>query len=237
MFSSRFPSAGGAIDEIIGDGTSTPRLPSGGTIGIGDIADSGLSFITILRALGGDAETNLLSTPSIVTLDNQEAEIIVGQNVPFVTGESTSSSSDTTNPFRTIEREDIGISLKVKPQINEGNAITLEIEQEVSQIEGSTADTVDIVTSKRSIRTTVQLEDAEMLVLGGLIDDTTIDSEQKIPFLGDIPGLGWLFRATRSEKAKRNLLSQNKYNFMRDLQLEGLTLTDDAVGPLLVPYE
>ena len=113
-------------------------------------------------------------------LDNQEAEIIVGQNVPIVTGQSTSASSTTENPFTTVERQDIGISLKVKPQINEGDAITMEIEQEVSSIAASSEGTVDIVTNKRAIKTTVQLEDGELLVLGGLIDDALTESEQKI---------------------------------------------------------
>ena len=137
-------------------------------------------------------------------------------------------------------------------QINEGDAITLEIEQEVSNIAATAANTVDIVTNKRSIRTTVQLEDAEMLVLGGLMDDAFIESEQKVPVLGDIPGIGWLFRTSSTQKTKRNLmvfirstiikdgntariLSQNKYEFMRDLQLKNIE--GNKVGPLLVPYE
>ncbi len=228
-------------------------IPDGLTFGLGSISDSGLSFVTLIRALAGDGETNLLSTPSIVTLDNKEAEIIVGQNVPFVTGESTSSSNDTNNPFRTIEREDIGVSLKVKPQINEGDAITLEIEQEVSAIAASSAGAVDIVTTIRKIHTTVQLEDEQMLVLGGLIDDAFTDSEQKVPFLGDIPGLGVLFRSTTTKKVKRNLMvfiratilkdptkarmmSMNKYNFIRDLQIEE-NLDESVLGPVLVPYE
>jgi len=230
-------------------------IPTGAVLGLGNIADSGLSFLTLIRALSGDGDTNLLSTPSIVTLDNQEAEIIVGQNVPFVTGEfttSTDTGGDTTNPFRTIERQDVGISLKVKPQINEGDAITLEIDQEVSAIAASSRGAVDIVTTKRAINTTVQLEDGEMLVLGGLIDDSYINNEQKIPVLGDIPFLGALFRNKGTTKVKRNLmifiratvikdpakarvLSQNKYNFMRDLQLE--SNIDGALGPQLVPYE
>jgi len=236
------------------DGIAQGLLPDGATIGLGSIDDDGLSIATIIRALSGDAETNLLSTPSIVTLDNQEAEIIVGQNVPFVTGESTSSSSDTTNPFRTIERQDVGVSLKVKPQINEGDAITLEIEQEVSNVASSAASTVDIITNKRSIKTTVQLDDGALLVLGGLIDENVQVAEQKVPILGDIPVLGALFRAKRESKIKQNLmvfirstiikdpakarvLSQNKYNFMRDLQLEGQTTTDEVLGPILLPYE
>ena len=248
VFTTRFAGAGAGIDSVIGG-----VIPDGATLGLGQLEDGGLSFVTLIRALAGDAETNLLSTPSIVTLDNQEAEIIVGQNVPFVTGESTSTGSDTTNPFRTIERQDVGVSLKVTPQINEGNAITMDIEQEVSNVAGTASSAVDIVTNKRSIRTTVQLEDGSMLVLGGLIDENVINSEQKVPLLGDIPVLGALFRSTRLTKVKQNLmvfiratiikdpdkarlLSYNKYNFMRDLQLESNSI-DDVLGPVLVPYE
>jgi general secretion pathway protein D len=248
----RFSGAGFSIESILSDGI----IPDGVTLGLGTIDDDGLSIATIIRALEGDAETNLLSTPSIVTLDNQEAEIIVGQNVPFVTGESTSSSSDTTNPFRTIERQDVGISLKVKPQINEGDAITMQIEQEVSNIASSAASTVDIITNKRSIKTTVQLDDGALLILGGLMDDTVRDSEQKVPILGDIPILGALFRSKKTDTVKRNLmvfvrstiikdpakakmLSINKYNFMRDLQLESAmgSENDGLNGPVLLPYE
>ncbi len=243
----RFP--GEVPIEEVAAGTN---MPNGAILGLGSISDGGLSFVTLIRALAGDGETNLLSTPSIVTLDNQEAEIIVGQNVPFITGQSTSSSSTTNNPFQTIEREDIGISLKVKPQINEGDAITLEIEQEVSSIAASSVGATDIITNKRSIHTTVQLDDTEMLVLGGLIDEAFSESEQKVPFLGDIPGLGALFRSTTTNKVKRNLMvfiratiikdgdkaqimSQNKYNFIRDLQIQNRE--NHPLGPVLVPYE
>jgi len=214
----------------------------------------------LIRALQGDGETNLLSTPSLVTLDNQEAEIIVGQNVPFVTGQSTGASSGTENPFQTIERQDIGITLKVKPQINEGDAISMELYQEVSDIQASSEGAVDIVTTKRAITTTVQLEDGELLVLGGLISDRLIDIKQKVPFLGDLPIIGALFRANSVEKGKQNLmifiratiikdpakaryLSSRKYNYLRDLQLENNS--DDPPGdayggfrgPELVPYD
>ncbi|MEM7563614.1 MAG: type II secretion system secretin GspD [Pseudomonadota bacterium] len=247
IFSSQFASSGTSISSI-----AAGTIPDGATLGLGRIRDSGLSFVTLIRALAGDSQTNLLSTPSIVTLDNQEAEIIVGQNVPFVTGESTSASTDVTNPFRTIERQDIGVSLRVKPQINEGDAITMDIEQEVSNISGSATGAVDIVTNKRSIKTTVQLEDGALLVLGGLIDEQVINSEQKIPVLGDIPILGALFRSSRTTQVKQNLvvfirstiikdpdkaklLSFKKYNFMRDLQLD--SIDEDGLGPVLVPYE
>jgi general secretion pathway protein D len=247
-FSSQFSSSGASFD-----GARNGILPDGGVLGFGNISDNGLSVVALVSALAGDSETNLLATPSIVTLDNQEAEILVGQNVPFVTGETTSSSSDTTNPFRTIERQDIGVSLKVKPQINEGGAITMELEQEVSNISGTATNAVDIVTNKRSIQTTVQLEDGELLVLGGLIDETIVESEQKVPLLGDIPFLGALFRFKRETARKQNLLvfiratiikdpekakklSLDRYNFMRDLQLEDFKY-DPVHGPVLVPYE
>ena len=253
VFSSLFGSELG--DAAVASSTGTPFIPPpGATLGLGNIVDSGVSFVTMIRALSTDNETNLLSTPSIVTLDNEEAEIIVGQNVPFVTGESTSSGSDVSNPFRTIERQDVGISLKVKPQINEGDTITLAIEQEVSTVdETAVAGAVDLTTSKRLIKTNVQLEDGELLVLGGLIEDRVIDIESKVPGLGDIPILGALFRATKKTKIKTNLLvfirstiikdpekarqlSQRKYNFMREEQL--LNFEEGEIGyPVLAPYE
>jgi len=223
--------AGGAAGAV-------GAIADGLTLALGRTGSSSLNFVTLIRALSGDSDANLLSTPSIVTLDNQEAEIIVGQNVPFLTGEfsSTGASSGAVNPFRTIERQDIGISLKVKPQINEGNTITMTIDQEVSNISGSSTGAVDLVTNKRSLKTVVQLEDGELLVLGGLIDEVFIDTEQKVPFLGDIPVIGALFRSKSVSKKKRNLLifikatiikdpakanklSRSKYNFLRDYQL------------------
>lgn len=250
-FSTQFSDVGTTIPGLV---AGTAGIPDGTSLGLGSISDSGLSIATLITAVAGDSDTNLLSTPSLVTLDNQEAEIIVGQNVPFVTGETTSSSTDATNPFRTIERQDIGVSLKVKPQINEGDAITMEIEQEVSNISGTATSAVDIVTNKRSIKTTVQLEDGALLVLGGLIDESVRESEQKVPGLGDIPILGALFRfkTTRNEKKnllvfiratiikdpdRAQLLSYRKYNFMRDLQLRAINGELNRLPPALVPYE
>ena len=249
-FSVQFSSAGATIPSIANGG----GLPDGGVMGLGTIDDDGLSIVALVSALAGDSETNLLATPSLVTIDNQEAEIIVGQNVPFVTGESTTAGADQQNPFRTIERQDIGVSLKVKPQINEGDAITMAIEQEVSNISGTATSAVDIVTNKRSIKTTVQLEDGALLVLGGLIDETVIVSEQKVPGLGDIPVLGALFRYKKSSKVKQNLLvfiratiikdpdkahllSYRKYNFMRELQINAMGGELDQMAPALLPYE
>jgi len=250
-FSSQFSAAGVTIPGLLV--TETPVLSDGALLGFGSISDSGLSIATLISAIAGDSETNLLSTPSLVTLDNQEAEIIVGQNVPFVTGQTTSSSSDVTNPFTTVERQDVGVQLRVKPQINEGDAITMEIEQEVSNVTES-AQAIDIITSKRSIKTTVQLEDGALLVLGGLIDETVRENEQKVPGLGDIPFLGALFRYKSNTRLKQNLLvfiratiikdpniarrlSHRKYNFIRDLQGDSLREGLNQLPPALVPYD
>ncbi len=250
---STFSSFGATIGDVvggIGGDLADAVIPDGGILGLGTISDNGLSIAVLIRALQGDGETNLLSTPSLVTLDNQEAEIIVGQNVPFVTGQSTGASSGTDNPFQTIERQDIGITLRVTPQINEGDAITMELYQEVSDIQASSEGAVDIVTTKRAITTSVQLEDGELLVLGGLISDRLIDIQQKVPLLGDLPLIGPLFRSSSVEKGKQNLmifirstiikdprkaraLSAKKYNYLRELQLENIR--DEVDGPALDP--
>lgn len=259
ILSSQLPGSGSSIGAIatgVAAGNAA-AIPDGLSLALGNVSESSsLNFITLIRALNTDTETNLLSTPSIVTLDNQEASIIVGQNVPFVTGSSTSVGGDgTTNPFQTIERQDVGTTLKVKPQINEGNTITLDIDQEVSTVSQAATSAVDLVTNKRAIKTSVQLEDGELLVLGGLIDDTVIKVEQKIPGLGDIPFLGALFRSNSTRRIKQNLLvfiratiirdpelardlSQRKYDFMRDIQLLNFSEDEDENSkPVLKVYE
>ena len=150
-------------------------------------------------------------------MDNQEAEIVVGQNVPFVTGTQLSAANN--NPFQTIERQDIGISLKVKPQINEGDNIKMEIEQEASDVSStSVTGASDITTNKRSIKTTVLVEDGQTLVLGGLINDQISDSREKVPLLGDIPLLGGIFRYRTSTKSKRNLMVFLHPTILRDVE-------------------
>lgn len=216
----------------------------------------GTEFINmggLVSALASDSDTNILSTPSLVTLDNQEAEIVVGQNVPYITGSySTDSSDSSVNPFQTVEREDVGIKLNIKPQINEGNVIQLDIKQEVSNIE--TFRDEGPLTNTRTISTNVVVEDGKILVLGGLISDDLQESEQKVPVLGDIPLLGHLFRYTRTDQEERNLMvflrpvilqdsamsskiTMDKYDAIRDLQLdragEGVRLRPDARQPLL----
>ncbi|MCP5144786.1 MAG: type II secretion system secretin GspD [Gammaproteobacteria bacterium] len=159
----------------------------------------------LLQALSSDQYTNVLSTPTLVTLDNAEASIVVGQNVPFVTGQYTNNSTTPDNPFQTIERQDVGVILHVKPQINDGNTVTLEIEQEVSSIDRATSG-LGLITNQRNITTTVLVDDGQTVVLGGLISDELREGQQKIPVLGDIPVLGTLFRSTRNDGDKTNLM-------------------------------
>ncbi|MBK6660890.1 MAG: hypothetical protein IPG43_23380 [Proteobacteria bacterium] len=140
-----------------------------------------------------------------MTLDNAEAEIVVGQNVPFVTGSFNNSSTTPDNPFQTIERKDVGILLKVKPQINEGGTVTLELEQEVSSVDSSTRG-ADLITNKRSIKTTVLVDDSDIVVLGGLIQNNLTENDQKVPWVGDIPVLGHLFKNARNDHSKTNLM-------------------------------
>ncbi len=260
---SNFSIAGsGSINSIAaGVVSGAAALGDGLTLGIGDFSSNSINYAAVLGALAGDANTNILSTPSLVTMDNQEAEIVIGQNVPFVTGAFTSTGTggaSATNPFQTIQREDVGLSLKVKPQINEGSAVKLDIAQEVSSIAPSTASAADIITNKRSLKTTVIVDDGEMVVLGGLIDDQVTENEQRVPLLGDIPVLGWLFRYNTVQKVKRNLmvfiqprivrdaalgsrLTYSKYSRLRNLQQnireKGLRLMDNEESSVLPPMQ
>jgi general secretion pathway protein D len=222
--------------------TSLPNL-NGASIGFGKTetnSNGDRSFYgALIQAIKTMSNANLLSTPSIMTIDNQEAKIVVGQNVPFITGQSTNSSSGTSNPFTTIERQDVGITLKVKPHIGEGGTVKLEVEQEVSSVVPSVAgvNSADLITNKRSIQTTILADDGQTIVLGGLIQDDNSQSVNEVPLLSKIPLLGHLFRAKSHSQTKRNLLvflqpiilrdSQNavdlaakQYNQIRILQLE-----------------
>jgi general secretion pathway protein D len=254
-----------AVKAESGDLTtlSTELIPQGLHLGVGDFT-SGNPFGALISALAKDADTNVLSTPTVVTLDNEEAEIIVGQNVPFVTGNyttTTSGGSDSSvgNPFQTIQRDDVGIKLKVKPQINEGNAVKLEISQEVSAVVPSAnASTQGPTTNKRSIKTKVLVENGQVLVLGGLIDDKLDESAQKVPLLGDVPLLGNLFRYRNTSKLKRNLMiflhpvilrdpaqgtlhTSDKYSYIRQQQFAAREKADyllpNVESPVLKPEE
>ena len=172
-------------------------------------------------------------------MDNEQAEISVGQEVPFLTGQftATGAAQGAINPFQTIQRQAIGTSLTITPQINEGTGVKLNIEQKTSSISAGAAGAVDIITNNRTITTSVFVEDGEILVLGGLIDDQLLETEQQVPVLGRIPLLGWLFRSSSTEKVKTNLMvfirptilrdniqarfeTDAKYQYIRDLQLE-----------------
>jgi len=174
-------------------------------VGVARYKASGTSFATILNLIAQDADSNVLSTPSIMTMDNEEASIVVGQEIPITTGETLSGSNS--NPFRSVTRQEIGVKLVVRPQINEGNAVKMYINQEVSSIFGPLGEmSTDLITNKRNIKTTVLVEDGETIVLGGLIHDDVQESVKKVPFLGDIPLLGRLFKTTSITRTKRNLM-------------------------------
>jgi len=245
--------SGGAVDpsSLIGEGI---------TLGVGRISDSGISFASILRALQGDADTNIISTPSIVTTDNEEASLNVGQEVPFVTGSfsNTGSAGGAVNPFQTINREQLGVKLTITPQINEGNSMLLKISQEISNIAQSAEGAVDLITNQRSIETTVIVDDGQILVLGGLLEDVLRESDQRVPILGSIPVIGALFRSRATDKVKTNLLvfirpkilrdsaavsreTNAKYNYIRDVLKEsegtGIQLMPRAEHFSLPPFE
>ena len=176
----------------------------------GSITIPGLGVITNLallaRALETDAKTNILSTPNLLTLDNEQAKIIVAENVPFITGQYAQTGSTTTvTPFQTIERKDVGLILTVKPQITEGGSIRLGIYEEVSRIEDTT-NAAGIITNKRSLESTVLVDDGQIVVLGGLIQDSFTDNTNKIPLVGDIPVAGSLFRYDNRQRTKTNLM-------------------------------
>ncbi|MBI1195613.1 MAG: type II secretion system protein GspD [Gammaproteobacteria bacterium] len=213
---SNFGNISGVAASVINK--NLPTLPSGLTLGIGRFNSGNINFAAILHALKGDASTNILSTPSLITLDNQEAEIVVGQEVPFVTGSftSTGSTSTVTNPFQTINRKNVGLTLKVTPQINEGNSINLSIDQSIDSLSASTLTAVDLITNKRSIKTSILVEDGQTVVLGGLIKDDLKDTTNKVPLLGDIPVLGWLFTSKSTTKEKTNLMVFLRPTIIRD---------------------
>jgi general secretion pathway protein D len=223
-----------------------------------------VNFAVLLRALRGDSSTNILQTPSIITLDNEEAEIKVAQEVPFVTGQYTSGGATSgnangiVNPFQTIQREEVGTILKITPQINEGTAVLLKIEQESSGVTQGPKGAVDLVTNKRTISTKVLVEDGQVVVLGGLISDSALEGENRVPILGSIPLIGEFFKTRNGSKEKRNLMvfirptilrdgvsaafeTNAKYNVLRDQQLQRrkgrVTLLPGERQPLLPPIE
>ena len=205
-------------------------------IGVAKYRANAESFAAILNLVSQDGDSNILSTPSIMTMDNEESSIIVGQEIPITTGETLSGSNS--NPFRSVTRQEVGVKLQVRPQINEGNAVKMYIVQEVSSIFGPIGDTSsDLITNKRNIKTTVLVDDGETIVLGGLIDDDVQETINKVPVLGNIPLLGRVFTSTTTTRTKRNLMvflrptivrdsedvrsiSNRKYNYFQAIEAE-----------------
>lgn len=257
------PVAGTSILDIargIDDPSTLTTGLLGGTLGVGRFQDSGTNWAAVLRAVSGDADTNIISTPSVVTLDNEEAEIKIAQEVPFLTGQftNTGATGGSVNPFQTIQREEVGNILKITPQINEGDAVMLKIEQEASSLAQGSQGAVDLITNKRTISTSVLVEDGGIIVLGGLIEDQLRESVNKIPLLGSIPLLGELFKTRSVSKVKTNLMvfirptilrdgtdaaiaTNAKYNMVRDRQLTTrggkVLLMPKETRPVLPPLE
>lgn len=198
-------SLGDVLGAILSESVISPAV-GGITVGAGQRNESGVSWGILLQALSTSAAANLLSTPSIITLDNQESEIIVGQNVPFRTGQSAVTGDGLTNPFTTIERRDIGLTLKVTPTISADGLVRLVVEQTTESVADSIEDASDIVTNKREIKTTVLADDGETIVLGGLTREDYQVNKSKVPLLGDIPFIGRLFSSESERRIKRNLL-------------------------------
>ena len=231
----------------------------GSTFGWGGV-DEGLTMTTILNALQSQGNANILSTPSVIALDNEEAFITVGQQVPFVTGSytNTGSSNGVANPFQTIQRENVGVTLQVTPQINEGDSVVMDIVQEVSSISQQVLSASDVITNERKIETKVMAQDGDIVVLGGLVKDDIQDSRQGVPVLSGIPVIGRLFRNDVVSVTKSNLLvfirstiirddedlrgaTAEKYRYIRDQQRQrrdqGLMFLDDNVIPVLPTWE
>ncbi len=251
------------LAQLGADDTPDPGLIRDGvTAAIGSITDSGTSWAAVISALQGDAQTNVVQLPNVTVLDNTEAEISVGQQVPFVTGsyaggDAGQGPGGAINPFQTTDREDVGTILRITPRINEGTGVQMDIFQEVSSLSESEVAS-DVITNKRTITTSVYVEDGNVLVLGGLMDDLLCEGEQKVPWFGNIPGLGWLFKARDTtlsnsvmmvfirptilrDSLAATRLTNERYQFLLDEQarrsLEPIQLMKDAERPTLPPLE
>ena len=241
-----------STETIEGNLTPLANLLGGANGLIAGVIENGWG--AVVQAVSTDTNSNILATPHLTTMDNEEAFFIVGQEVPIITG--TTTGDNNSNPFQTVDRQEVGIKLKVTPQINEGDAVQMLIEQEVSSVSGATS--VDISINKREIKTTVIVDDGGTIVLGGLIDEDVQESVSKVPLLGDIPILGNLFKSTSTSKRKRNLMvflkptivrdgatmnsiSHRKYNYIRALQLkrqqEGVSLMPFTEGPSMPNWD
>jgi len=247
---------GAIADDALSDGdggidasAALSGIGAGATGAFGDFnSSSGEGFGLLIRALATDSQTNILSTPSVLTLDNEEASLSVGQEVPFITGSFTGAADNATNPFQTIEREEVGVVLTVTPQINDGDSVRLQISQEISSVaETAVSGVSDVVTDVTTLTTNVIVEDRELLVLGGLIQDQQNSTKSKIPILGSIPLIGWLFRDS-SKSSDQNVLmifirptilrasedasaiTSDRYQYLREYQFDGEKEADKEVS-------
>ncbi len=185
----------------------TVTIPGVGTI---------TNLAALARALEADANANILSTPNLLTLDNEEAKIVIGQNVPFVTGQyAQTGTTATVTPFQTVERRDVGLTLRIKPQISEGGAVRLQLYQEVSSVQDQT-NPAGIITNKRSLESMVLADDGQIIVIGGLVQDGTSSTTEKVPVLGDLPLFGSLFRYDTRKQTKTNLMVFLRPRVMRE---------------------
>jgi general secretion pathway protein D len=261
LLGTNFTIGGANIISLAANAAQGTAVPStGGNFGVASKQSNGVYVLGFLaRALESSGDGNVLSTPNILTLDNEEARIVVGQNVPFITGQFTSnnSNSGSVNPFQTVERKDVGLTLRVKPQISEDGSVKLQVYQEVSSIDPATTTAANgPTTNKRSIESNVVVEDGAIVVLGGLLTDEYAGGQEKVPLLGDVPLLGNLFKGEKRTRSKRNLmvflrpvvvrdalatdnLSLDRYELMRATQKDAQPATNVMVpissGPVLPP--
>ena len=257
VLGTNFGSTNNLLSISQGNGNTLPG--PGLNIGLGRSINGSPVMTALANFLQSDGGSNILSKPSLLTLDNEEARIVVGKNVPFVTGQYTHNNSATgaVNPLQTVERKDVGLTLKVKPQISDSGTVKLTVFQEVSSIDSSKKTTDGLITNKRSIESNIVIADGEVVVLGGLLSDAYEDSNQQVPGLGDLPWIGRLFKSESRSRNKNNLmvflrpvvvrddasaqvLSHGRYKDMQQLQtdsaqpaLPGLPVPNDLALPPL----
>jgi general secretion pathway protein D len=257
VLGTNFGTGGDNIITLATQGASGTVVPSTGlNIGVANKTNGVYVLGFLARFLQSNGDGNILSTPNLLTLDNEEAKIVIGQNVPFVTGQytnSTSGSSGTVNPFQTIERKDVGLTLRIKPQISENGTVKLTIFQEVSSVQASSVNSATgLITNKRSIESTVLVDDGAVVVLGGLLQDEYSGNQEKVPGLGDVPLFGNLFKSETRSRKKTNLmvflrpvvvrdaqsveqLSNDRYEQMRSLQRDITPVPNKAIPVNEVP--
>jgi len=239
---------------LAGGGAASGNISIGEGLNVGLLRNYGGTYAlaAIARALQSQGNTNIISTPNLITLDNEEAKIVVGENVPFITGQYTNTGTSTSSPFQTIERKDVGITLRIRPQIGEGGSVRMTIYQEQSAVEATAAvgtSNAGPSTSKRSIESQVVVDDGQIIVLGGLIEDRYIENKSKIPLLGDLPFIGGLFRSETREKKRTNLMvflrpivmrdadSTNKFSSERYEQMRGVQTQTQPTPSIVLPIK